>query len=178
MRKHRLHKVFEPRSVAIIGASDRPLSVGGQVMGMLLESDFQGELYPVNPTHEQIREQRCYTSVSAIERDVDLAVVAVPARSVAAVLRECGEHGIGAAIVISAGFGEAGEQGLALQNEIVDIARSHDIALVGPNCLGVIRPRVGLNASFARSKVGAGQVAMVAQSGSFCSALLDWADAR
>jgi len=147
-------------------------------MGMLLESDFQGELYPVNPTHEQIREQRCYTSVSAIERDVDLAVVAVPARSVAAVLRECGEHGIGAAIVISAGFGEAGEQGLALQNEIVDIARSHDIALVGPNCLGVIRPRVGLNASFARSKVGAGQVAMVAQSGSFCSALLDWADAR
>ncbi len=145
---------------------------------MLLESDFKGELYPVNPTHEHIRERRCYPSISSIGKDVDLAVVVVPALAVAAVLRECGKQGVGAAIVISAGFGETGTQGQALQDELVAIARDHDIALVGPNCLGIVRPRVGLNASFARSKVSSGQVAMVAQSGSFCSALLDWADAK
>ena len=178
MRKHRLDKVFEPESVAVIGASARPLSVGGQVLGMLIESDFQGELYLVNPKHEAIRGLPCYPSVSAIGKALDLVVIAVPAEAVAGIMRECGEQGVGAAIIISAGFGEAGPQGQVLQDEIVEIARSHNIALVGPNCLGVVRPRVGLNASFARSRVSSGHVAMVAQSGSFCSALLDWADAR
>ncbi len=178
MRKHRLDKVFEPKSVAVIGASSRPLSVGGQVLGMLIESDFQGELYLVNPKHEAIRGLPCYPSVSAIGKALDLVVIAVPAEAVAGIMRECGNQGVGAAIIISAGFGEAGPQGQVLQDEIVEIARSHNIALVGPNCLGVVRPRVGLNASFARSRVSNGHVAMVAQSGSFCSALLDWADAR
>ena len=178
MRKHRLDKVFEPKSVAVIGASSRPLSVGGQVLGMLIESDFQGELYLVNPKHEAIRGLPCYPSVSAIGKALDLVVIAVPAEAVAGIMRECGNQGVGAAIIISAGFGEAGPEGQVLQDEIVEIARSHNIALVGPNCLGVVRPRVGLNASFARSRVSNGHVAMVAQSGSFCSALLDWADAR
>ncbi len=178
MRKHRLDKVFEPKSVAVVGASIRPLSVGGQVLGMLIESDFQGELYLVNPTHDEIRGLPCYPSVGAIGQAIDLVVIAVPAEAVAGIMRECGNHGVGAAIIISAGFGEAGPQGQALQDEILAIAQAHDIALVGPNCLGVVRPRVGLNASFARSKVSSGHVAMVAQSGSFCSALLDWADAR
>jgi acetyltransferase len=178
MRKHRLDKVFEPKSVAVIGASARPLSVGGQVLGMLIESDFQGELYLVNPKHEAIRGLPCYPSVGAIGKALDLVVIAVPAEAVAGIMRECGDQGVGAAIIISAGFGEAGPQGQVLQDEIVEIARSHNIALVGPNCLGVVRPRVGLNASFARSRVSSGHVAMVAQSGSFCSALLDWADAR
>ncbi len=178
MRKHRLHKVFEPESVAVVGASARPLSVGGQVLGMLIESDFQGQLYLVNPAHDTIRGLPCYPSVGAIGQTIDLVVIAVPANAVAAIMRECGEHGVGAAIIISAGFGEAGPQGQVLQDEVVEIARAHNIALVGPNCLGVVRPRVGLNASFARSKVTNGHVAMIAQSGSFCSALLDWADAR
>ncbi|HEY9148621.1 MAG TPA: CoA-binding protein, partial [Gammaproteobacteria bacterium] len=178
MRKHRLDKVFEPKSVAVIGASARPLSVGGQVLGMLIDNDFQGELYLVNPKHRHIRGLPCYPSVSAIKEALDLVVIAVPAEAVAGIMRECGRQRVGAAIIISAGFGEAGPQGQALQDEIVEIARAHNIALVGPNCLGVVRPRVGLNASFARSKVSSGHVAMVAQSGSFCSALLDWADAR
>jgi len=178
MRKHRLDKVFEPKSVAVIGASARPLSVGGQVLGMLIENDYQGELYLVNPKHQHIRGLPCYPSVSAIGETLDLVVIAVPAEAVAGIMRECGRQRVGAAIIISAGFGEAGPQGQALQDEIVEIARAHNIALVGPNCLGVVRPRVGLNASFARSRVSSGHVAMVAQSGSFCSALLDWADAR
>ncbi len=178
MRKHRLHKVFEPESVALVGASERPLSVGGQILDKLISSDYKGALYPVNSAHDRVRGLHCYASIREIDHPVDLVVIAIPAAAVAQVLRECGEHGVGAAIIISAGFAEAGAQGQALQNEIVNIARAHDIALVGPNCLGVIRPKVGLNASFAKSKVADGHVAMVAQSGAFCTALLDWGDSR
>jgi acetyltransferase len=145
---------------------------------MLIDSDYQGKLYLVNPTHDEIRGLHCYPSVGAIGQAVDLVVIAVPAEAIAGIMRECGSHGVGAAIIISAGFAEAGPEGQALQDEIVAIAGACGIALVGPNCLGVVRPRVGLNASFARSRVSSGHVAMVAQSGSFCSALLDWADAR
>jgi acetyltransferase len=178
MRKHRLHKVFEPESVALVGASDRPLSVGGQLFTKLVDSDFQGALYPVHPVHDTIHGLRCYAAIGDIDQIIDLVVIAIPAAAIAPVLRECGEHGVAAAIIISAGFGEVGAQGQALQNEIVNIARAYNITLVGPNCLGVIRPSAGLNASFAKSKVVAGHVAMVAQSGSFCTALLDWGDSR
>ncbi len=178
MREHRLHKVFEPQSVAVVGASDRPLSVGGQLLGRLIESDFQGEIYPVNPGHDTIQSLRCYASVAAVGRPIDLVVIAIPAPAIARVMRDCGACAVGAVIIISGGFSETGAQGQALQDEIVAIARRHNIALVGPNCLGVIRPHVGLNASFARSKVAEGRLAMVAQSGAFCSALLDWGDAR
>ncbi|MGL4564936.1 MAG: GNAT family N-acetyltransferase [Halioglobus sp.] len=178
MRKHRLHRVFEPQSVALVGASDSRLSVGGQILGQLLESDFQGELYPINPRHESIGGLRCYASVAAVKQAIDLVVIAIPAPAIAGVMRECGASGVGAVIIVAAGFGETGAHGQQLQDEIAAIARSYNIALVGPNCLGVIRPSVGLNASFARSKVAAGHVAMVAQSGAFCSALLDWGDAR
>ena len=178
MRKHRLHKVFEPESVALIGASDRARSVGGQLFTKLIDSDFQGALYPVHPVHDTIHGLRCYASIGDIDQVIDLVVIAIPAAAIAPVLRECGERGVGAAIIISAGFSEVGAQGQALQNEIVNIARAYSIALVGPNSLGVIRPSAGLNASFAKSKVVAGHVAMVAQSGSFCTALLDWGDSR
>ena len=178
MRKHRLHKVFEPESVALVGASNRPLSVGGQLLAKLVDSDFRGELYPVNPTHDTIQNLQCYPSISEVGHAIDLVVIAIPAPAIPAIMRECGEQAVGAVIIISAGFGEVGAQGQALQNEVVNIARAHDIALVGPNCLGVIRPSFGLNASFAKSKVTTGRVAMVAQSGAFCTALLDWGDSR
>lgn len=164
--------------MALVGASDRPLSVGSQLLDKLHESDFQGALYPVNPRHDTIRGLRCYPSIAAVAHPIDLVVIAIPAPSVAGVMRECAQCAVAAAIIISAGFGETGPAGQALQDEIVNIARAGNIALVGPNCLGVIRPRTGLNASFARSKVVAGHVAMVSQSGAFCSSLLDWGDAR
>jgi acetyltransferase len=178
MKKHYLRKVFEPQSVAIIGASDRDASVGAQILRNMREGGFQGEIYPVNPKHETIQGMRAYASITDIDHPVDLAVIAIPAPSIPAVMRACGEREVGAAIVLSAGFAEMGRRGQSLQNEIVDIARTYDIQLVGPNCLGVIRPRVGLNATFAKSGVETGQVALVAQSGSFCTALLDWADSR
>lgn len=176
MKKHYLAKVFEPASIAIIGASDNEESVGGQVLRNLRENGFKGPLYPVNPKHRKVQGLPAFGSVSAIDHTVDLAVIAIPPAAIPSVIHECGEHGVGAVIVISAGFAETGPAGLALQNEIVDIARTYDIPLIGPNCLGIVRPRVGLNATFAKSPAKAGHVALVAQSGAFCTALLDWAD--
>lgn len=178
MKKHYLNKLFEPKSVAIIGASDRENSVGGQVLRNIREGGFSGDIYPVNPKHGEVQGLPCYPSLKDIDHPVDLVVIAIPAKAIGDTLRQCGEHGVGAVIVLSAGFSEIGKAGQALQNEIVDIARTHDIPLVGPNCLGIIRPRTGLNATFAKSPARTGQVALVAQSGAFCTALLDWADAE
>lgn len=176
MKKHYLNKIFEPQSVAVVGASDREQSVGGQVLRNIRESGFKGVIYPVNPKHETVQGLKAYASVTDIDHPVELVVIAIPATAIPKVMRDCGEHGVGAAVVLSAGFAEIGKRGRALQNEIVDIARTYDIPLVGPNCLGIIRPRVGLNATFAKSSVKTGHVALVAQSGAFCTALLDWAD--
>ncbi|MCB1802077.1 MAG: acetate--CoA ligase family protein, partial [Gammaproteobacteria bacterium] len=178
MKKHYLNKVFEPQSVAIVGASERETSVGAQVLRNMREGGFSGVIYPVNPKHATIQGLTAYPSISAIDHPIDLVVIAIPAQHIPGVLRECGEHGVGAAVVLSAGFAEIGKRGQALQNEIVDIARTNNVPLVGPNCLGVIRPRVGLNATFAKSSVKSGKVALVAQSGAFCTALLDWADSN
>ena len=178
MKKHYLQKVFEPTSVAVIGASDRESSVGGQLLRNIREGGFAGDIYCVNPNQTTVQGLTSYASLSAIDRPVDLAVIAIPAGRIPQVMRECGNLGVGAAIVLSAGFSEVGEDGADLQSEIVDIARTHDIALVGPNCLGIVRPRVGLNATFAKSPARRGHVALVAQSGAFCTALLDWADTK
>ncbi len=174
MREHYLSKVFEPQSVAVVGASDSEQSVGGQVLRNILDGGFKGQVFPVNAQRETVLGLQAFASIRDIKHALDLAVIAIPAAAIPEVIRQCGEHDVGAIVVISAGFGEVGERGLALQNEIVDIARTYNIPLIGPNCLGVIRPRVGLNASFAKSGAGAGQVALVAQSGAFCTALLDW----
>jgi len=178
MKKHYLNKLFEPQSVAIVGASDRESSVGAQVLRNIREGGFQGEIYPVNPKHDTIQGLKAHASISDIDHPIDLVVIAIPAPAIPKVIRECAEHGIGAAVVLSAGFAEIGRRGQALQSEIVDVARTFDVRLVGPNCLGIIRPRVGLNATFAKSSVKPGQVALVAQSGAFCTALLDWADSN
>jgi acetyltransferase len=178
MKKHYLNKVFEPQSIAIVGASDRPASVGAQVLRNIREGGFDGEIYPVNPKHTSVQGLQAYASIGDIDHPIDLVVIAIPAPAIPAVMTACGEHSVGAVVVLSAGFAEVGKAGQALQNEIVDIARTHNIPLVGPNCLGVIRPRVGVNATFAKSGVKTGRVALVAQSGAFCTALLDWADSR
>ncbi len=178
MKKHYLQKIFEPQSVAIVGASETKDSVGAQVLRNMLESGFEGVIYPVNPKHNRVQGIKTYASIRDIDHPIDLVVIAIPATAIPGVMRQCGEHGVGAVTVLSAGFAEIGRRGQFLQNEIVDIARTHDIPLVGPNCLGLIRPRVGLNVSFAKSQVKTGRVALVAQSGAFCTALLDWADSR
>jgi len=178
MKKHYLHKVFEPQSIAIVGASDNDRSVAGQVLRNIREGGFKGQLFPVNPKHDKVQGLKCYPAIAEIDHPLDLVVIAIPAVSIPAVMTACGEHGVGAVVVLSAGFAESGARGQALQNEIVDIARTYNISMLGPNCLGVVRPRVGMNATFAKNGVGRGHVALVAQSGAFCTALLDWAESR
>lgn len=178
MKSHYLKSVFEPSSVAVIGASEREFSVGEQVLRNIREGGFTGEIYPVNPKYKMVQGLKCYPSISDIDHPVDLVVFAIPAKRIPAVMHECSQHGVRAAIVLSAGFAEVGKRGESLQNEIVDIAKTFNIPLIGPNCLGIIRPKVGLNATFAKSSARQGHVALVAQSGAFCTALLDWADSE
>ncbi|MCP4075284.1 MAG: bifunctional acetate--CoA ligase family protein/GNAT family N-acetyltransferase [Gammaproteobacteria bacterium] len=178
MKDHYLKPIFEPSSVAVIGASERESSVGEQVLRNIREGGFTGEIYPVNPKHKTVQGLKCYSSLNDIDHPVDLVVFAIPSKHIPKVMRECSQHGVRGAIVLSAGFSEVGKHGEVLQNEIVDTAKTFNIPLIGPNCLGIIRPRVGLNTTFAKSTARKGHVALVAQSGAFCTALLDWADSE
>ena len=178
MKDHYLKSIFEPESVAIIGATERENAIGNQVLVNVMEDGFNGKIYPVNPKHKSVRGLTCYPSLSAIDHPIELVVIAIPAKHIARVMHECSQHPVRAVIVLSAGFSEVGKRGQALQNEIVDIAKTYNIPLMGPNCLGIIRPRVGLNVSVAKSSARKGHVALVAQSGAFCTALLDWADSE
>ncbi len=178
MKDHYLKSIFEPESIAVVGATERENSVGNQVLLNVIEGGFKGKIYPVNPKHEEVRNLQCYPSLSDIDHPIDLVVICIPARHIPSVMHECSQHQVRAVIVLSAGFAEIGKKGESLQSEIVDIARTYSIPLLGPNCLGIIRPRVGLNATSAKSSARKGHVALVAQSGAFCTALLDWADSE
>lgn len=170
-----LHTLFAPRSIAVIGASTRPGSVGYTLTENLLKNGYAGKVYPVNPKTGILFGLPCYKSISAVEHDVDLAIIIVPAAGVPRVLREAGTRGVRSAVIISSGFKETGDAGRALEDEIASIARQYDIALLGPNCLGFLRPALGLNASFAQRMPTDGGIAFFSQSGALCTALLDLA---
>ncbi len=174
---HDLRTILEPQSVAVIGASRQPGSVGYAVLSNLLMGQFTGVVYPVNPKAKSICGVRTYPSVLEIPDPVDLAVIIVRAPLVPQVLEECGQKGIKGAIVISAGFKETGPEGAKLEAQIREIAHHYEIALVGPNCLGVINtdPNYQLNASFAKEMPLPGNIAFVSQSGALCTAVLDYA---
>lgn len=175
MGPHPLTPLFEPRSIAVFGASESPDSVGGVVVGNLVDGGFAGEIVPINPKYETVAGRRCLRDVSALDAPVDLALVATPAASVPAILRGCAESGIRHVVVLSAGFGEADEAGKARQRELIELARRHRIALLGPNCVGLVLPWRRANASFLASAVPPGRLALVSQSGALCSAIADWA---
>ena len=170
-----LQRLFKPRSVALFGASSRPASTGGVLLRNLLEGGFKGPIYPINPKHGEVQGQRAYSGIKDVPEHVDLAVIATPAPTVPDILEECGDHGVEAAVVISAGFGEAGPEGKALEKRLLEIARAKRIRFLGPNCLGFIRPDIGLNATFSAESAAPGRLAFVSQSGALCTAILDWA---
>ncbi len=178
---HYLSRLFEPRSVAVVGASDRPDAVGGIVLCNMIGAGFDGGLYPVNLRHATVQGRKAWPSVGAIGEPVDLVIIATPAETVPSVLEDCGLHGVPAAVVITAGFGEAGEAGAALEQRLLEVAHRYGIRLIGPNCLGLMRPGIGLNATFYRAGAGVpggarpGRIAFVSQSGALCTAILDWA---
>jgi len=175
MGPHYLKHFFTPQSVAIVGASERPDSVGYRLFINMQEAGFKGELYPVNHKHEVLLGVKAYPELKAIQGDIDLVVVATPAPSVPSVMRQCGEKGVKSVIIITAGFGELGEEGIRLQQEVLGIAQRFGIRLIGPNCLGVVRPSGYLNATFGDGVVKDGNLALLSQSGAVCTAILDWA---
>src|SRR5262245_48936896 len=143
----------------------------------LLGNPFGGVVSPINPKRKAVHGVRCYADVTALPEPADLAVIATPAASVPEVVNECVTVGIKAAIIISAGFSELGEQGRRLEAEVRDRARGK-LRIVGPNCLGIIHPPSNLNASFAATMARPGRVALLSQSGAICTSILDWAQAR
>lgn len=177
MSKHYLESVFSPASVAVI-FDQAYLGIGTQVLANLEQAGFAGQVQAVSAEVDTIAGRPTQPDLGAIAAPVELAVLAVRAEAQPALLRSCSKAGVRAAVILSGGFSEAQQHGRAIQDELVEIARSCEIALVGPRCLGVIRPRSKLNASSARSPVRQGKMALVTQSGALCSALLDWADSK
>jgi len=175
MNSHYLTSLFTPDSVALYGASDKPDSVGGVVFKNLLTSGFKGRIYAINPKRDEVQGQKAYSSLEEIDKPVDLAVVATPAKSIPGIVEACGERGIKMMLILSAGFRETGAEGRRLEDKVTQLVRRYGIRLMGPNCLGIIRPDKGLNITFGNNNAQPGNLALVSQSGAICTAILDWA---
>lgn len=173
-----LESLFNPQAVAVIGASANPAKLGHSVLDNIIQYGFRGEIYPINPKESEILGHKCYQRVTDVPGPVDLAVIVVPNRFVAEVMGDCGTKGVGAAIVITAGFRETGAEGRKMEREVIEIARHHGIRVVGPNCLGVITTSSNLNASFAAAMPDKGSISFMSQSGALCTGILDWAAAN
>jgi acetyltransferase len=165
---------FAPKTVAVIGATETPNTTGRTVMWNLVTSPFGGTVYPVNPKRSSVLGVKAYKSVSDLPEQMDLAVIVTPPPTVPGIIRECGENCVPGAIVISAGFKEVGPEGAELERQLVQEANAAGIRVIGPNCLGVMSPLSGLNASFASTIARPGSVGFISQSGALCTAVLDW----
>ncbi len=173
-RTHPLDVFFQPRSVAVIGATENAGSVGRTILWNLVSSPFGGTVFPVNPKRASILGIKAYPNISAVPESVDLAVVVTPAPTVPAIIGECADAGVKGAVVISAGFKEIGEAGAELERQILAHAQRGRMRVIGPNCLGVMSPPTGLNATFANCIARSGSVGFISQSGALCTAILDW----
>jgi acetyltransferase len=154
MNTHYLSSLFTPKSVVLFGASDKQDSVGGVVFRNLLTSGFKGRIFAINPKRDEVQGQK----------------------SIPGIVEECGEHGVKMMLILSAGFRETGAEGRRLEDQVTQLVRRHGIRLMGPNCLGIIRPDRGLNITFGNNNAQPGSLAFVSQSGAICTAILDWAE--
>ena len=171
-----LDKLFKPKSIALIGASDRVHTVGYAMMQNLIKPSFKGSVYPVNIKHKTIAGHEAYKNVQAIPHAIDVAIIATPAVTVPGVLEECGEKGIQAVVIISAGFKEIGAEGKKLLKRIEKIRGRYGIRLIGPNCFGFINTEIGLNATFGTQDPLPGNIAFISQSGALGATILDWSE--
>ncbi len=169
--------VLEPKSVALIGASDDETKLGCSILKNLIGGSYKGEVFPVNPKHTEMMGKKCFATIGDISGAVDLAVIVTPAATVCAIAEECGKKKVKTLVVISAGFGELGtNEGRTREEELATIAKKYKMTLIGPNCLGILRPSIGLNASFAATPSASGSIALISQSGAMAVALLDSAE--
>lgn len=178
MGQHYLDYLFAPHAIAVFGASLQPKSVGTRLFQNIIEGGFTGPVYPINPKYKKLDRKTCYSSIRAIGKSVDLAVIATPAATVSEIIHECGEYGVRAAIILSAGFEDARGDAGKYRKAVLAEARHYGIRILGPNCLGLIRPANKLNATFSKNNAQPGNIALISQSGALCTAILDWATVR
>jgi len=169
-----LSSIFLPETVAVIGATDKPGSVGRTLLWNLISNPFGGTIFPVNPKHHSVMGIAAYPNIAAIPEPVDLAVIATPAPTIPQIIQECVASGVKSAIVVSAGFKEIGAAGIELERQILEKARAGGLRIIGPNCLGIMNPHTGLNATFASTIARPGKVGFISQSGALCTSILDW----
>jgi len=172
-----LDKLFKPKSIAVIGASEKAGSPGARVFRNLIGSGYEGVVYPVNPNREYIQGVQAYPTINEVPKVVDLAIIITPAKTVPDILEQCGKRGIKAILIITAGFKEIGPEGAALEKQLYEIKNKYNLRILGPNCVGFIMPYLNLNASFTGSTPAKGNIALFSQSGAVCGAILDWAAA-
>ena len=171
---HPLDTFFAPKNVALIGATEKFGSVGRTILWNLISSPFGGTVYPINPNRPSVLGIKAYPNVAAVPEKVDLVVICTAASSVPGLIKECVDNGVTSAVVISAGFKEVGPDGAELERQILEYARQGHMRVIGPNCLGVMSPHSGLNATFASGPARPGNVGFISQSGALCTAVLDW----
>jgi len=169
-----LDTIFAPKSVAVVGATEKPGSVGRTVLWNLMNTPFGGPIYPVNPTRVSVLGIKAYQKLAALPEKPELVVVTTPAASIPGIIGEAADLGVPGAVVISAGFKETGPAGAELERQLLTHARRGNMRLIGPNCLGVMNPITGVNATFAAGIARRGNVAFISQSGALCTAVLDW----
>ena len=169
-----LEYFFNPQSVAVIGASRNPAKVGYSILSNIIDSGYRGKIYPVNPKAEEVLGYKCYSSVLEIDDDLDLAVIAIPAKLVIQIIKDCAEKNLKSIIIVSAGFKEIGIEGAHLERELIRLCKQYNIDLLGPNCLGMISTFTPINASFASKMPLRGSVGFISQSGALCTGILDW----
>ena len=175
MSSRNLEHLLAPHSVALIGASDRPRSVGATVMRNLLQGDFDGQVWPVNLRHATVAGVKSYPRIASLPEAPDLAILCTPASTIPDLITQLGEKGTRAAVVISAGLEGPAPGGGSLQAAMLKAARPYTLRILGPNCVGLLLPRIGLNGSFAHAQALPGRLAFIAQSGALTTAMLDWA---
>ncbi|MDP2792697.1 MAG: bifunctional acetate--CoA ligase family protein/GNAT family N-acetyltransferase [Sulfurisoma sp.] len=173
--QHYLTSLFEPKSIAIVGASETPCSIGAILVRNMLDGAYKGKLFCVNPRHKTVFGHESHESVESIPRRLDLAVICTKPETVPAIVEACGRAGTRNVIVISGGFSESGPRGASLERAVIETARRHRIRLIGPNCLGLMRPGADINLTFAHGGANPGTIGLVSQSGALCTAILDWA---
>lgn len=169
-----LNAIFQPQTVAVIGATEKPGSVGRTLLWNLITNPFGGTVFPINPHHHSVLGITTYPTIFDVPEKIDLAVIATPAPTVPKIISDCVDTDIKGAIIISAGFKEIGEKGIALEQEILQQAQRGKIRIIGPNCLGIMNPISGLNATFASKMAQPGNVGLISQSGALCTSILDW----
>jgi acetyltransferase len=170
-----LNRIFNPKRIAVIGASDREGSIGAKIFSNLISAGYNGTVFPVNPFRQTVQGLRAYPSISKIPCKIDLAVIATPAHIVPQVAEECGKAGVAGIVIISAGFKEIGEDGTSLEKHLLEYQKKYGMRIIGPNSFGVIRPKINLYATFADNQASPGKIAFISQSAALCASALDWA---